>query len=744
MKKIVFTFFSVFVFFVSFIFVHAQANIQNSNSTANLEIDNTDVVFSCDGCEVEVSDTEIIGNIWGESLGWVNLQPSDGGVFNTRTGQVGGNAWGATSGWVDFSGVSINPLNGQFSGTAVSQNRGLITFECPGSSCVVTTWRPIGCTDFSAENYDNTAVNDDGSCVYLVEGCTDVIAQNYNPLAEKDDGSCTYPQPPEEDGGGSGNLPVEGCTDPTAENYDESAVVDDSSCVYCQGLECVDIYGCMDPLALNYDPDASLSSGNCSYPNGNGCTNPSAQNYNPQATANDGTCIFPEPPIDEPVQGCNDPQAINYNPNVTVGDTSCLYSIPGQGCTNPEAINYNANALMSDGSCIFVSDDGELVDEDGNPVSEDDIDNDNDPIVNDTPGDSQNQNGISSIIENLLNILPGALSNQMLQAHEFVVRESGLLALLTAALLAASLLQIIPIREGNLLLSLFGFYAMKKYWGTVYDSVTKQPLDPAYITLFDDAGQVVDTSITDIDGRYNFIVGPGTYYLSAQKTDYLFPSKKLEGKNYDELYAHLYFGGPVQITKNDEVLSLNIPMDPLNFNWNEYAKRETKVTHFYRPWHRVLSVASHILFVAGFLLALWVFAVDPTILSFIVVSLYILTVVLRSIGFRYIPRGYVRDLRGNALSYAIMRVYSAELHKEVRHAVVGPGGHYLLLVPNGKYYMTIDKKRVDGSYQKIHTTKTFKVHKGFIAKKLTIKTMVEEEAAFSTMFSPDTQNKNTA
>ena len=47
-----------------------------------------------------------------------------------------------------------------------------------------------GCTDPAADNYDSTAVTDDGSCE--ISGCMDPLAGNYNPGANLDDGSCWY------------------------------------------------------------------------------------------------------------------------------------------------------------------------------------------------------------------------------------------------------------------------------------------------------------------------------------------------------------------------------------------------------------------------------------------------------------------------------------------------------------------------------------------------------------------------
>lgn len=761
--RVIFCALTIFLF--SFFVVPTQVDAQsNTDGSAELEIDNTDVEFDCSGCSVFVEDTQVSGTIWGESLGWVNLQPADGGVESNREGVLSGNGWGATSGWLDFTGVFIDPNTGDFSGEAISQNRGVVNFD---NGNVNTDWRPEGCTDPGADNYDSTSVVDDGSCSYT-PGCTDPVATNYSSEASLDDGSCEYSNPttlgctdPDavnydvtamtDDGScsyeiegctdsafdnydpeatiddGSCSNDIEGCTDPEAFNYNQNATIDDGSCtdeepiLGCTNSQATnyneeaniddssclygeDFYGCMDPEADNYDPEASIQVGNaCDY-GGDGCVDPNADNYDPEATANDGSCEYSN------IEGCTQFNALNFNPYADIDDGSCLYGIGSEGCTDPNAVNYNEEAVTNNNSCVYISD---PVDDPENP------DNPNNPDSQDPTNNPNDSTSFEDVIGGVVENLPNA-NEVSLVINRYVTQETPLMRLLTLALLLSSILQILPIREGNLLLSLFGFYKTKRYWGTVYDSQTKQPLDPAYVTLFDDAGQAVDTSITDLDGRYNFIIGPGTYYLSAQKTDYLFPSKKLEGKSYDELYSHLYFGGPVEVKSQDHVLSLNIPMDPLKFNWNEFAKRKTKVTHFYRPWHRILAVISKTFFISGFGLAVWVFIASPTILSFVILSFYILTTVLRLVGFRHFPRGHVKDSQGFALAYGIIRVYSAELNREVKHTIITEGGHYLILVPNGKYYLLVEQKKPDGEYQEVYRTQPFKVRRGFIAKKITL------------------------
>jgi len=99
-----------------------------------------------------------------------------------------------------------------------------------------------------------------------IPGCTDPEANNYNEEANMDDGSCTYDVP--------------GCTNPVACNYNDQATVNDGSCITCDspydvGLEgcsnwewyvgVFNCYGCTDPTANNYDPSAQNDDGSCEY-----------------------------------------------------------------------------------------------------------------------------------------------------------------------------------------------------------------------------------------------------------------------------------------------------------------------------------------------------------------------------------------------------------------------------------------------------------------------------------------------
>ena len=145
----------------------------------------------------------------------------------------------------------------------------------------------------SACNYNSSATNDDGSCLF--GGCTVPVACNYNPEATTDDGSCEFYCP--------------GCTDESACNFDPGTIQDDGSCEYPETL-----YNCDGLCITDTDQD-----GVCDELEVVGCTDPTACNFNALDTDDDGTCtgIVDLCGIcggdDSSCAGCIDPMACNYD-----------------------------------------------------------------------------------------------------------------------------------------------------------------------------------------------------------------------------------------------------------------------------------------------------------------------------------------------------------------------------------------------------------------------------------------------
>ena len=160
----------------------------------------------------------------------------------------------------------------------------------------------------TAENYDSTANEDDGSCI--IYGCTIDLYPNFNPVATVDDFSCDM-----------NSLNIYGCTSDEYVEYDPNANIDNGTCL-------TSIWeGCLDPNACNYNPNAIIE-GDCEY-----------YSIYSQVFQN-GIPLFDENGI--PIM-----EWIEY-PEV---DCSSMYIF---GCTDSLALNYDPNATFDDGSCDYV------------------------------------------------------------------------------------------------------------------------------------------------------------------------------------------------------------------------------------------------------------------------------------------------------------------------------------------------------------------------------------------------------
>lgn len=485
-------------------------------------------------------------------------------------------------------------------------------------------------------------------------------------------------------GGGGGGDPA-GCIDPTASNYDSGAVVDDGSCYY---------NGCTDPGASNYNVNASMEDGSCIFVGTPvpGCMNPLATNYNAAATVDDGTCNIPGGGGPDDTYGCTDSFADNYESTADIDDGSCEYTLPPGtvvGCTDNDALNYNANATSDDGSCTY------------------------EPPTIWPP--------IREIID-IITEVTGWTPEEQADIYKPVAVAGLVVPSIWLLLANRSALVSIPLRLWNLIPTLLGFRRKRRPWGTVYDSVTKQPLDPVYVRLYDQAYAEVATSITDLDGRYGFAPAPGAYTIDAKKGDYVFPSAKLKDMTRDELYDDLYFGEKLEIEQEDAIITKNIPMDAINFNWNEFEKgKRAGIMKFYSKGELFLSRIAKILFIAGFASSILLAAIEPRTFNFIILGIYVAIFILSLFGVRPRQPGYVVERgTGVPLSFGILSVFSAALGQEVGHTIVGATGRYHILVPKGRYFVKLRKKTGEQTYEEVYTSDVFKARNGYIDKVIKI------------------------
>lgn len=286
----------------------------------------------------------------------------------------------------------------------------------------------------------------------------------------------------------------------------------------------------------------------------------------------------------------------------------------------------------------------------------------------------------------------------------------------------------LPLRMWSSVLLIFG--VTKKPWGTVYDSLTKQPIDPAYVSLIDVVtGEEVASSLTDINGRYGFAdVKKGRYKIVASKTHYKFPSTYLMAYHADDIYDDIYHGEEFDILEDGALITKNIPLDAESVDWNEVAKRQQNLMSFNPVKESRWQKIAHFIFIVGFLGSILLMLAQPSqgnklsLLFYIVCG--IIMYVLRIPKVRAsLSRSHAIVLESedeNPVPFAKVEILNPMTGTVVAKRVTNHDGMFYALVEKGTYSVHISKPQGVGEYAKVFESAPTNVKKGFISSRFEI------------------------
>lgn len=244
-------------------------------------------------------------------------------------------------------------------------------------------------------------------------------------------------------------------------------------------------------------------------------------------------------------------------------------------------------------------------------------------------------------------------------------------------------------------LSLVGIRKKRRYWGIVYDSKTKQPIDPALVELIDaTTGKVVKQSITDISGRFGFLDSAGVYRIRARKTHYVFPSALITGST-DSIYKNIYRGELITVSEQSDLITPNIPMDPIAFDWNQEAKQ--KIVKFHPKLEIATNWALAFIFWLGLVFVSLNFIFEPGALSGAFLTFYVLLAIVR----KFIPRA---KLFGRVVS-ATINVAGLIVEISFKHlpqiifnqTFTTRGGKFFIMAPKGEYVLRVKRAGESGA-----------------------------------------------
>jgi len=258
-------------------------------------------------------------------------------------------------------------------------------------------------------------------------------------------------------------------------------------------------------------------------------------------------------------------------------------------------------------------------------------------------------------------------------------------------------------------------------WGTVYDSLTKRPLDPVYVSLRSaETNKEITGAITDLAGRYGFLVPPGEYKLTAMKTHYDFPSSRLRGKHDDLVYDRLYFGENFTVTKEEGVVLRNIPLDAAGTDWNEEEKKRMGLGGS-RKRRQIMIAITNTIFVFGFLFSVYACAVLPDVLNVVIVLSYVVIWVVETLYARHFHLTVViKHEDGRPLPFALIKILLTGTDILVKKVVADQMGKFYILMTPGSYKVSVEERRGE-EYQKVYENEKMDFPKGIFLKDIIVK-----------------------
>jgi len=225
----------------------------------------------------------------------------------------------------------------------------------------------------------------------------------------------------------------------------------------------------------------------------------------------------------------------------------------------------------------------------------------------------------------------------------------------------------------------------KERWGVVYNSVTKRPVDLAVVRIYTaDSSQLVRTLVTDKQGRYQFILKPGKYFMSVEKKGFKFPSGLLNNAGVDGNFQNVYYGSIFEVTEK-ETISPPIALDP---SQKLESPKGILRKYFMRKGQSALTMIGPTLAIASFVInpQWWVGA--------IVVSQLAMYGIFKKLGIGEKAKsfGEIKDVdEKKKIGRSIVRVFDSKFNKLLDTQVADSNGRYAFLVGNQIYYLTADK-----------------------------------------------------
>ncbi len=202
-----------------------------------------------------------------------------------------------------------------------------------------------------------------------------------------------------------------------------------------------------------------------------------------------------------------------------------------------------------------------------------------------------------------------------------------------------------------------------KSWGIVYDPERKRPIPFATLRVYDTSNQLIKEKVTDIEGRYGFILDKGEYKLHINHPEY----KK-------EIVS-------IEIEKPEEVAAYDIPLNS-NKQFSEKSVKEKIIDN--------LRLINTVIIITGFTFSIIATIISPILINYLIITLYLIQFLILLLLKSRRGWGYVFDsLTRGRVDGAFVRLFDLKENKQVDVQMTDAKGRYGFKAEPGSYGITV-------------------------------------------------------
>ncbi|OGF21394.1 hypothetical protein A2316_03675 [Candidatus Falkowbacteria bacterium RIFOXYB2_FULL_38_15] len=232
------------------------------------------------------------------------------------------------------------------------------------------------------------------------------------------------------------------------------------------------------------------------------------------------------------------------------------------------------------------------------------------------------------------------------------------------------------------------FPKKRKGWGVVYNSLSKMPVDLAIVRLYNkETNKLVQTRVTDREGRFAFFVNPGKYNIAVSKPNFTFPSVYMKDKKEDIQFLDIYHGEELTVNEKDTTITPNIPIDPIESK-KTVTDKKIILGYFGKRAQDLVALTGLLVTMASVMISPkpWMFG--------LLAGHFVLFFVMKRVARAKKPKnwGVVYDKNTKKpVGLTVARIFEKEYNKLLETQVTDANGRYSFLVGNNVYYATFSK-----------------------------------------------------